>query len=165
MNKERLLKLADLLEADAANPEGIKFDLSFWGADAQYSGADWDTKEALQGQGVGLKPGRAIPVNCGTAACAVGLAAISGVFADEGLGYKLTCNGELSPMFDENESWDAVYDFFGLTEEQATSLFSDASYTVKRGAEAELAVATRIRRFVDGSYQPGDHESDAEGED
>ena len=31
MNKKRLLKLADLLEADANNPKGIKFDMGTWG--------------------------------------------------------------------------------------------------------------------------------------
>ena len=56
MNKKRLLKLADLLEADAKNKKGIKFD--YW-ATANLA----DPKE---------------PISCGTSACAMGLAALSG---------------------------------------------------------------------------------------
>src|SRR5580704_5650057 len=65
MNKRRLLKLADLLEADAKNKKGIQFDYHHWGS-------------------VG---NREEPLSCGTSACALGLAAISGAFTRAGLGY------------------------------------------------------------------------------
>ena len=65
MNKRRLLKLADLLEADAENKTGVQFDLKGWG-----HSHDDDTPVA---------------VSCGTTACAMGLAVLSGAFADAGL--------------------------------------------------------------------------------
>jgi len=70
MNKRRLLKLADLLEADAKNKKGVKFDLGTWG----------NLNEGTPEEEV---------ISCGTTACAAGLAAMSGAFKKEGLGYRL----------------------------------------------------------------------------
>ncbi len=168
MNKERLLKLADLLEADAANPEGVKFDLNFWAADAQFSGKNYEERGVLKDQGMGFKEGEAIPVNCGTAACAVGLACISGAFADEGLTYKINHNGDLLPVFEDYEDWGAAEIFFDLTDEQSSKLFSPGSYSNRTGASAELEVAMRIRGLVDGTYvvyEPGDDDYDDDGYD
>jgi hypothetical protein len=62
VNKKRLLKLADLLEADAKNRKGIKFDL---GTVAMSSAEDGNF---IKGE---LEPS----VSCNTVACAMGLAA------------------------------------------------------------------------------------------
>lgn len=155
MNDERLLKLADLLEADAANPTGVKFDLEFWGTHSAHSGIavkDWEVRQTLKDQGKALKDGQPIPVDCNTAACAVGLACISGAFAADGLTYRITINGDLLPVFGHAEDWSAAADFFGLTDAQSHRLFSPCAYSKKTGAEAELEVAKRIRGLVDGTY-------------
>lgn len=158
MYNDRLLRLAALLETDAANPEGVKFDLSGWGMDAQFSGASCDQRENLIEAGVGFKVGQVVPVNCGTAACAVGLAALTGAFAGEGLTYEINAGGELSPVYEGERSWGAVYEFFGLDADTAIKLFSDNSYKVSRGAEAELAVAARIRELCANGYISMDDE-------
>ena len=65
MNKRRLLKLADLLEADAKNKRGLQFNLSEWGTSLDY--------------------GSPASISCGTTACAMGLAVLSGAFKRAGL--------------------------------------------------------------------------------
>jgi len=138
MNKERLLKLADLLEADAKNPKGVKFDLSEWG-------------EAVDPK---------TPVNCGTSACAVGLACISGAFKKEGLGYEVVEGKEwddldkpsaiytINPTYKKMSGWDAVAKFFGIGYADAEYLFSSYEYnSIPKGAKGERTVAKRIREF------------------
>ena len=123
MNKRRLLKLADLLEADAKNDKGVKFDLGAWAE----------------------LPAGEVTLDCQTTACAIGLACISSEF--EELTYRRSGwqrNG-LVPLFKDFRGWDAVQRFFGLTEGQAYRLFNDSSYPEDKG---ERAVAYRIRRMV-----------------
>lgn len=74
--KRRALKLADLLEKDAKNKKGIRFDLStVFTATALEEGKDI--------------PSDYVPeVSCGTTACAMGLAAISGEFKRAGLSFQ-----------------------------------------------------------------------------
>jgi hypothetical protein len=137
MNKRRLLKLADLLEADAANECGIKFDLGLWAS-----------TEGNQ---------KAPELNCGTTACAVGLACISGAFKRQGLTYTSEWGG-IWPHFDGLREWEAVEAFFGLSASESEFLFVDSHYyrvdlpTV--GAAGERAVAKRIRDFVAGKAHP-----------
>jgi hypothetical protein len=125
MNKRRLLKLAKLLDADAVNETGVKFDLGCWG----------------------------VKVDCGTQACAVGLACLSGAFKKEGLRYKIDSwhggfGNNLIPRFKKLKDWEAVEKFFGISDQQAVNLFSASAYLTYKGAEAEQAVANRIRELV-----------------
>jgi hypothetical protein len=138
---DRLLKLADLLMADAKRKNGIKFDLGNWG--------DVSDPENI--------------LSCGTTACAFGLAALSGAFKRVGLGYELDY-----PKRDYTNSRDfqeiafrwkgrprtttsIAMELFGLTESESDALFGGSpgpDCSVSRGAEAERAVAKRIRKLV-----------------
>lgn len=123
MNKRRLLKLADLLEADAKNKKGIRFNMVGWG--------HVDNLDA--------------PLSCGTEACAMGLAALSGKFKRAGLG---TAPGCYSVRF----LWQGKYiggfgaarQLFEIDEGEAYKLFFGSG----RGSRAELAKAKQIRKFV-----------------
>lgn len=151
MNKRRLLKLADLLEADASNRKGLKFDL---GVVAEPS----DLKS------------KAPAVDCGTTACAMGLAAVSKVFKRAGLGFKV---GEFKDSDDESgwrATWylkmtmhgttcgydDAAVALFDISETEANFLFNPGSYDdpTPKGAKGERFVARRIRKFVDKGGMP-----------
>lgn len=140
MHKERLLKLAALLEADAENPKGVKFDLSRWGYQP-------DLPEDVTPDHV--------PASCGTTACAIGLACTSGAFKEEGFTGRLysRADGEgnnIVPAYDGKLAFDAVSLFFELTHGQAHRLFTDGAYAIadRQGAIGERAVARRIREFV-----------------
>jgi hypothetical protein len=137
VGKNRLLKLADLLEADAKNKKGIKFDLRDWG----HTDDQWTTP---------------LSVSCGTTACAVGLAVVSGAFKRSGLYNRSDLPGEIVPGVGDLEGFEAVESFFNLTEEEAGFLFSDIYYPIGRikGAKGERFVAKRIRGFVAGRYNP-----------
>ena len=139
MNSERLLKLADLLEKDAKAKKGIKFDIGVWGFNK--------------------KKTKKLPVSCGTTACAVGLACLSGVFAAEGLTYKVareTYPGHgtgyfIDPVFGGERGFEAAANFFGLEERTTRKLFSPHYYNKgkgTKGAKGEREVALRIRHFV-----------------
>jgi hypothetical protein len=136
MNKRRLLKLAKLLEDDARNKKGVKFDLGDWG----------ETKTE--------KP----ELSCGTTACAIGLACISGAFKKQGFTYSdgFIRSGWIAPVYRDANEWGAVCDFFELNLSDAHSLFLDTSYPnkLRTGAAAERAVAKRIRDFVAGKARP-----------
>lgn len=126
MNKARLLKLAGLLEADAANRKGIMFDMSTWGRIS-------DAKN---------------PVSCNTTACAMGLAAISGKFKRAGLGYRMRgLNQILITMRGRDGAISAAAELFDIPECQAHVLFTVWRGT-GRGARSERALARRLREFV-----------------
>lgn len=134
---ERLLKLADLLEADAANPKGVKFDLQSW---AERPNAQRFPRQIKR-------------LDCNTQACAVGLACLSGVFAEEGLHWKPMCgDNNINPMFEDRDGYSAVVAFFALTPDEAMDLFDAHKYRNSGlpsiGAAAERLVATRIRELV-----------------
>lgn len=133
MDNERLLRLADLLEADAARPDGVKFDLAHVVC-------------------VGQRPENGIvKVDCGTQACAMGLAAISGAFEDEGLGYRIGLLGFDVTIYGEPREWsDAASHVFGLATNEVDFLFTPCAYMQTKGAEAERIVASRIRDMVAG---------------
>lgn len=135
MNKRRLLKLADLLEADAKNKKGIKFDLNY------FVRPD-DPKEPS--------------ATCNTTACAVGLACVSGAFKRSGLGMVLSSNGfEIIPKFKRRFGEEAARSFFGIKGTEFYFLFMPGSYLVgDSGSKAERAVAKRIRDFVAGKVSP-----------
>lgn len=140
MNKRRLLKLADLLEADASNRGGIKFDLSTVG-----EATDWEPD---------YKP----TLDCGTTACAMGLAAISGAFKRRGLSYilneqtiKLTINGRPASYLE------AAQRLFGISVDAAHFRFTPGhhyDYADVSKARGERRVAKRIRDFVAGKVGP-----------
>lgn len=140
MNKRRLLKLADLLEADANNKKGIKFDLGIVGG-----AADWDADQYTPG------------VDCGTTACAMGLAAISGAFKSAGLSYHVS-GTDLGTVLNGNRVryWYAATKVFDISETAAHFLFTPNSYddVPITGAKGERYVAKRIRDFVAGKVSP-----------
>jgi hypothetical protein len=134
MNKRRLLKLADLLEADAENKEGIKFDLHGWG---------WTEDDTVS-------------QSCGTTACAMGLAVLSGAFKRAGLKNGSSNRNEIDPVIGRRRGFDAAEKLFDLTETQSRFLFSVDRYPLDRssGAVGEHYVAKRIRDFVAGKVAP-----------
>lgn len=143
MNKRRLLKLADLLEADAKNKKGVKFDLSSWAVPA--GGIVFEGDE------------RTVPVDCNTSACAMGLACISGAFKREGLTYEfdysMTWNGFiLEPRHEGRSGFEAAASLFDIVRSDAFFLFDPDQYPPNKvkGAAAERFVAKRIRDFVAG---------------
>ena len=140
MNKKRLLKLADLLEADAANKKGMKFDL---GTVAEPSSGKSKTPA----------------VDCGTTGCAMGLAAVSKVFKRAGLDYKIH-QKDLEPSVPweitlyMNGDWvgydEAAERLFEIDSHEANHLFNPSEYGGHiKGARGERLVARRIRTFVE----------------
>ena|SRR6185312_8885744 len=145
MNKRRLLKLADLLEADAKNLKGISFDLMTWARPSESIDGSYRTKLEK------------VPVDCGTSACAVGLACISGAFRRSGLSYVYKRWNEgfyLIPQFGTEGGMKAVQSFFGIDRRSADFLFASDNYPEgkRQGAAAERFVARRIRDFVSGKF-------------
>jgi hypothetical protein len=131
MNCERLERLAILLEGYRASNAPC-FDLQSWGeSKLQRRGFLWLRQHP-----------------CNTAACAVGLAWGSGIFAEDGLSYDQDNNGGLTPMFRGVEGWNAVKSFFDLDQVQVVRLFAEHSYDVTEGVAAAQAVATRIRQLI-----------------
>lgn len=147
MNKKRLLKLADLLEADAKNKKGVKFDLAVIAAPAKEEGCYF-----YSSFGRGAKP----EMNCGTAACAVGLATLHPTFNRMGLTYYYNKSDEFQPKFGKHRGWGkAERKFFDLNEHESAFLFVHYSYPTRpEGAKGERAVARRIRSFAAGKISP-----------
>lgn len=156
---DRLVRLAALLERDADNETGVKFDLSTWGAPS-------DDGQQLYRDG---KP-KEVKVDCGTTACAFGLAAISGEFKAEGLTYEfvpVTSVGgyALVPTIMDGgrprSGFSAAQALFGIEYAAAEYLFDTVAYDeVPQGAEGERLVASRIRDFVATSEYDDGNESD-----
>ena len=142
--KKRLLRLAAKLREDAENPEGMKFDINHWGS----------TRDKEHG----------LALSCGTTGCAMGLAAISGIFKRAGLGidgltapgepltfiWRFTMNGE------PREGWEAAAQLFGIELKQAQYLFYAGHYpsAKRKGRAGELAVAERIEVVLAGGFPP-----------
>jgi hypothetical protein len=157
MNIERLQRMADLLERDAANPKGVKFDLSTWAAPG--GKVSWEKKP------------REVKVDCGTSACALGLAAISGEFKKEGLAYEFTGDFTegftLLPVITDKlgsikDGFRAGATLFEITDADSHYLFDPDQYdTIPMGEEGERFVAARIRRLiagvVDWDYPPDEN--------
>lgn len=137
MKTDLLLKLADMLEADAANPSGLKFDMHNWGMTQA-----WGDQPEL---------------SCGTTGCAFGLAAISDQF--EGLTFSMSGN-YMHPQFRRAdgvmlEDYEAAKELFDITVEQSHQLFCPDYYPSDKleGADSEKFVAARIRQLVaDGQF-------------
>jgi len=131
MNCERLERLAALLEGHR-DREAPRFDLQSWGASKSRRGGFLCLRED----------------SCNAAACAVGLACSSSVFANDGLSYEADANGAITPIFGDFQGWTAVKAFFDLDQSQAARLFAAHSYELTEGEAAPRAVATRIRQTI-----------------
>lgn len=179
MHADRLQRMADLLRRDAANPNGVKFDLSTWASpvpENELRGPSpndhWSIPEGVKmvkRNYTDLAP-LEVPVSCGTFACAFGLAAISGEFKAEGLSYTAItgCNYSNPDVVGEGATGllvPAIYDHSGTMQtgfEAAEVLFdisaADAKYFfdpdsydgTPREAEGEIEVADRIEAFIRG---------------
>lgn len=145
MHKKRLLKLVDLLEKNAKNKRGMKFDMTMWGE----------------------KVGKSeMGVNCRTVGCALGLAALSGEFKRQGLRYEIESYNEYADdkkieyslyIYHKNggEGTEAAACLFDINSGEATWLFTPDGYSKHlRGARGELEVAKRIRDFVAEKIKP-----------
>lgn len=130
--KERLLLLADRLDADAANPNGMKFDLLNWFSDETVNGYDSPTQ---------LKP------DCNTTGCAIGLAMLTPEFNAEGFKAEKYV---FDPEFGDDVGWVAVGGYFELTRDECERLFQCSFYpeALRKGVDGERAVAARIRDFL-----------------
>jgi len=137
VNVQRLEKLALALDAYQASPGAADFDLE-----------NWTSVKKRRGGFLWLRE-----VECGTAACAVGLACLSGIFADEGLSHYRLDDGGIVPIFGDTENWQAVQAFFGLTRKQSHRLFDSDKYEISKGPIAAAAVARRIRATVNKSLK------------
>jgi hypothetical protein len=141
LQKTRLRRLIKLLEADAKNKQGVQFDLSTVGRPS-----DFDQK-AFSGKKV-------IPLNCGTTACAMGLAAISGSFKKEGLSFMVGTNSYIFPRWKRREVDydDAAVKLFGISLTEAHYLFAPWAYPYSKriGATAEKHVIKRIKKILEG---------------
>jgi len=132
MNVDRLQHLSGLLRKDAADPTGVKFDLSSWASTREHN----ETPK----------------MSCGTAACAIGVACLSKEFEDEGFSYEISSYRypeiNITPKFKHSIGWFAVRNFFELDRFECAWLFYDSNYTITTGAEAELEVANRIDQLI-----------------
>lgn len=136
MHRTRLKKLAALLIEDACNPKGSYFDMEFWGR----------VPEQNRGSRNVLK--------CGTAGCAWGTAAMSGVFKKDGVRFAVAEDSSrvVSIRYKGAEDFYAAVKFFNLPEVVANWLFMPEYYPSNMRAEAaaELLCATRVLRYVSG---------------
>lgn len=183
MHADRLIKLAELLERDAANPEGVKFDLGTWAAPSepyeryrrvQFAADDLGIDDDLHGCGEVMVGFAHLPkITCGTTACALGLAMLSGEFTEWGLGGSAEILGDnevqLAPSCNDETGFNAGAELFGITYHDSEYLFDPSSYggDTPREAEGELLVAQRIRDFVagiiDDEYHPDTRGANDEG--
>lgn len=128
VGRRRMLKLARLLEKDAKDKKGIKFDMWTWGFVN-------DEKNKL---------------SCQTTACAMGLAALSGAFRSAGLVAKIPKNGFFIRFKFKGrrlEGVSAAVKLFGISRKDAQNLFTEWDSN-PAGAKAELAMAQRLRDYV-----------------
>ena len=138
MKKQRLLKLAGLLEKNAKNKKGMRFNLNvvITRSDRHRSNLFLDDPPK---------------VDCGTTGCAMGLAGLSGKFKKQGLGFAVDGYGMAYLTWDK-KSMDYSYAamrLFDISYTAANFLFHPNSYTGRiTGRAGELKVAKRIRKFV-----------------
>jgi hypothetical protein len=178
MHADRLLKLAELLERDAKNPTGLMFDLGTWAAPSEqfqngrsiYFAADALGIEygGVFAQDVPVADEKLPKITCGTTACALGLAMLSGEFAQWGLGGSADIDGRrvsLEPNCNGESGFDAGAELFDISENDSLYLFDPQSYgdDTPREAAGELLVAQRIRDFVRGDIDVRHHPDTRDG--
>lgn len=152
MKKNRMLKLADMLEADAHNRKGMKFDLNVIGR----RDVTFETADDLVASDFKL--------DCGTIGCGMGLAAMSGEFKRAGLGFEVGSLGHIEITVDgERANYeDAAVHVFGISMDEATFLFAPEGWEndgVPEGAKGERRLANRIRALVAGEVKAPSCES------
>jgi len=141
-HKVRLMKLHDLLIEQAEHEEArdaarMRFDMGTWG--------EVGLRSREKGQHLSVH-------NCGTAACALGLAALSGEFSELGLGFRETECGDLSITFRSKGTpiRRAAEEIFGL-DGYGKGLFSgDNGGGPRTGPAAARHCAARIVKLVAG---------------
>lgn len=168
---ERLLTLAVLLENDAKNPSGAKFDLSGWvGIGGSFSkplplqqfDLEHDEDVFRKAQSMRIIPQSKLPgMTCGTKGCALGLAMLSGLFEQFGMVasyYEIENGIMLVPMCNGQDGFEAGSELFGISEGTSRYLFDPDCYVgTPREAAGELRVADRIRELVAGSIEQNYH--------
>lgn len=150
MHKKRLLKLADLMDAvaDRDPKAGPKFDIATWGKTKTNSEglADFDKHPVL---------------SCGTAACILGEAALSGAFKRQGLKYDVNVFGHITVRLGADCGFEAAQSLFGITSEEADAIFSDSELygpdRMPRGKRGARKAAKVIREFVERGGLPSDY--------
>jgi len=144
MNVAALNMLECLLREDASNKTGARFDLRKWIAPYSEQG-EGDTKREK------WKPA----LDCGTAACAIGLAMMHPWFNERGFHFNLH---NIPAYTNENNltyvQWNAICEFFDIYLHEAEYLFSANNYGRHMGTYAEISVADRIRKFTNLGSQP-----------
>ncbi len=140
VNIDRISRFIELLKADKDDPQGVKFNMAIWSEKEGQGKYCYDEDEVGK-----------VQVNCGTHACALGLAAISKTFEAEGLTYTIN-NGMLCPVFGELQEYDAAAAFFDLSRNDAVRLFDPFFYhpNNKTGAVAEQEVINRLIILLNG---------------
>lgn len=173
MNVERLTMMIDLLRADAANPQGVRFDLATWASPADGGiapGAAWElgeevvTAARIHGDGYVMGDAKVIPMSCDTFACAFGLAALDPGFRALGLDYRFVplhhgqSRGAMIPTYDDSDGMGAAAKLFEIEHEDARYFFEPECYRkIPREAEGELLVAQRIEDFINGEIDRDYH--------
>lgn len=141
--KKRLLRLAKLLREDARTKKGVMFDMGTWG--------DFKTPQPT--------------MSCDTRACAFGLAAISGKFKREGLGFKVRTSIDEYPTHmmifqykgkpDPSGSTIAIAaKVFDIPHAVSDWLFGGSASEESTGAKAEREMASIIENAVKGKGIP-----------
>lgn len=180
MNVERLTHLRDLLRADAANPEGCRFDLGAWSGfdhngDGSYNNTDFPLKPEIAAVSsynrtniAGLAPQDVLQVlptmSCNTFVCALGLAALDPEFNKQGLTFDLLgstmigATARMIPQFEGEDGMEAGAAFFGIGLEDSHYLFDPDSYDgTPKKAEGELFVAQRVDDLINGIIDQDHH--------
>ena len=140
MNKQRLLTLATELEKPVLP---LPFDMRDW------YGHGYAFMDELQD---GAPVSEATAKDCGTSACAVGLACLMPEFQKQGLG--TTGVTPVVSTLDGKEianGWGAVHLFFGVDTRNAHYLFDPDYYTTDEAGAQSITpkmVAARIREVV-----------------
>lgn len=143
MNVPALRKFQKLLLADAKKKNGITFDMGTWGSVDVPSSAIIGFGTVNQ-----QKAKKYIKLDCGTRACALGLAALSGKFPN--LDYHVHSSGYIDVINKKTKHKDgqAGAEVFGLTNAQADWLFGHMDSKHITGAAAEREVAGRIDQLI-----------------
>lgn len=138
--KKRFELLIDMLENHKKYFPKVKFDLDTW---AENNKVNSKVECLLDG-------------TCGTAACAVGSAMLFKPFNRRGLKGKWSGSPDIRdegsafvPVYKKYSGWDAVKEFFDITNSEAEWLFSGNEYIVKPSSKK---VAKRAKAFVDNDY-------------
>ena len=133
LDRERLKEMQVLMQKvhESVQAGKAKFDLSEWA----YGGISENTP----------------PDECGTVCCAVGFAMQHKPFNDQGFGVENTYAYEMDanisiPKYLEDKNWNAVENFFGLTELQAKYCFHDSWYQEN---PTPLGVSNHIQDILD----------------